>query len=407
MQSRLREFCNHKGDIMVRNNVFLLTVVCCLLFAGCSSQPQVEVPDHIKKLENLTVISPEQEPSHSITFEKNAIFGETEDVVLGEIDDIAVDEKGQVFIADGDQNAIHSYRPNGQYIQKMGQEGKGPGEFTGINSLDQEANQLYAFDERQRRISVFDLGSLSFSEVIPLSQENRDTQKLPNAIPTGFHVRNDGTLLVQFNDNFSRGKEDGQQFTPYYLMDQTGNVISDKIHETKLADEIGNSDMMVFVRPPYGRRSLLATGPGDNIYSSWTEDFLIKRYTPSGEYQQAIYYPYDKSSLDISELVKEQYDSKMVRDVVRNAENPSTWPAMNSMTVDDERRLWISTITDDKETYQWWVISSEGELLAKFSWPRSRSLEEVTNGNVYTRETDEETGLQQIVRYNIGMSETG
>jgi hypothetical protein len=392
--------------MMVRKNLILFTVVCCFIIAGCSSAPKVEIPDHIKKLENLTVISPNTEAYYSIDFTRDAVFGESDEVVLGEITDMAVGNSGGVFIADGDQNAIHSYRPNGQYIQKMGQEGKGPGEFTGLHSVDHQDDRLYAFDEGQRRISVFDLSSLSFSTVIPLAQENRDADNLPNAIPSGFHVRSDGTLLVQFNDTFARGKGDTQQYTPYYLVDQEGKVISDKIHETKLADEIGNSDMMVFVRPPYGRRSLLETGPADNIYSSWTEDFLIKQYNSNGEYQQAIYYPYEKAPLNISELVNEQYDSKMVRDVVRNADSPSTWPAMNSMTVDDQSRLWISTITDDKETYQWWVISSEGELLAKFSWPRSHSLEEVTNGNVYTRETDEETGLEQIVRYSVDMSET-
>lgn len=90
--------------------------------------------------------------------------------------------------------------------------------------------------------------------------------------------------------------------------------------------------------------------------------------------------------------------------LVRRADNPSTWPAINAMTVDDKSRIWVSTITDSKDSYQWWVVSDEGKLLVRFRWPRSRSIELVKDGSVYTRETDEETGVTQIVRYGISMS---
>lgn len=43
------------------------------------------------------------------------------------------------------------------------------------------------------------------------------------------------------------------------------------------------------------------------------------------------------------------------------------------------------------------------ELIAKFEWPRDEPIEVVNNGKMYTRQTDDETGLQQVVRYGIEM----
>lgn len=39
-----------------------------------------------------------------------------------------------------------------------------------------------------------------------------------------------------------------------------------------------------------------------------------------------------------------------------------------------------------------------------FTWPRCLQIEEIKNGKLYAREADEETGLQQIVRYRIEMN---
>ncbi|TVQ03151.1 MAG: hypothetical protein EA359_10220 [Balneolaceae bacterium] len=84
---------------------------------------------------------------------------------------------------------------------------------------------------------------------------------------------------------------------------------------------------------------------------------------------------------------------------------PEIWPALNSMQVDDENRLWISTIVEDFDIYEWWLLEESGELITRFEWPRDELIEVVRNGYMYTRETDEETGLQQIVRYKIVMDE--
>lgn len=73
------------------------------------------------------------------------------------------------------------------------------------------------------------------------------------------------------------------------------------------------------------------------------------------------------------------------------------------MFFDDEDRLWVSTIIDSNEVYEWWVLKNTGAVITQFEWPRGKPIEVVNNGYLYTRETDEETRIQEIVRYRIEM----
>ena len=394
---------------MMRKRAIIVYAVCSifLLLTGCSSEPEVEIPKQFEELDKLTVIKKDAQPTHEIDFAQEVSFGETEDVIIGGIMDVTVDEQGRVFIADGDQNAIHIYEPNGDYIRKIGKEGKGPGEFTMVSLLRHDDNQLYALDMRQRRINVFNLESLDFSHAISLSQEGDGREELSSATPNAYYIRDNGNLMVSYEESLAAEREgDDERSRLYYLMDQEGNIISDKVLEQQthafIMDQSGGRRL--FMTAPYARRPNLATGPGDEIYTNWSEHFLVKQYNADGEYQQAIYYPYSQSSLDISNVVKE-FEGKRFKDLLRNADNPDTWPAVNSLMVDGQGRMWVSTYTDDDSIYQWWVISEDGELLAQFDWPKEERIEAVENGKLFARKTDEETGLEEIVRYDIAMSD--
>ena len=92
-------------------------------------------------------------------------------------------------------------------------------------------------------------------------------------------------------------------------------------------------------------------------------------------------------------------------DLVSQNKVPDTWPAMDNMIIDDDGRLWIATIVEDLDVFEWWLLEETGELLSKFKWPRDEPIVTVKNGKVYTRQTDVETGLERVVRYGIEMAE--
>lgn len=213
--------------------------------------------------------------------------------------------------------------------------------------------------------------------------------------------------MVGFSSPVRMKEEDDEdeKTSPFYLADQEGRIMPGKFFEQRVVDSIidreANSVMVMTV--PYGRQPLLAEGHDDRIYYAWSEHFLVKVFNSDANYERAIYYPYKKGLLDHDEVIN-QYDNDRQRRMIRNDDVPDTWPALNSIIVDEQNRLWVSTITDNRDEYDWWVINEDGELKARFTWSRERRLSAVKDDHLYTREIND-SGLQQIARYRMEFSD--
>lgn len=260
----------------------------------------------------------------------------------------------------------------------------------------------------QHKINVFSLDSLKKSRMITLNTNNwNQIQDLENSIPAAqFFIRDSHTFLMRFRE---RPQPDQIGYDRHYHLNDQGEIISDLIFKQRGAELLVTSEggRITNVLPaPFTRNSLMVVSENSSIFSAWTEEFLIRIYDEQGNYLRSFYYPYPKSRLnrhDILDLYQEQ--DPFVQQLYRNAEFPETWPALHNMLIDDQQQLWVSTISDDEEHYIWWVLEQTGELITRFEWPRNEPIEVVKNGYIYTRQTDEETGLQQVMRYRIEWEE--
>lgn len=150
---------------------------------------------------------------------------------------------------------------------------------------------------------------------------------------------------------------------------------------------------------PFDRTTLIAVSEEGYIYTAWTQYFLIRKYDLEGNYVQGFYYPYSQVPLDHNDF----FDFGMEAEELKKLDIPDTWPVLRSMKTDDEGRLWVSTITGNDKIYRWWILDGDGTLLATFDWPRDKEIKEVKNGNVYVLEEEEDSGIDQIVRYKREM----
>lgn len=388
---------------MKKRQRFLL-IPLLLLILSCSGDPPVELPDRYSELENVTIHPMDIEPASEIELYPEVSYGDTDEIFLGQITGTGVDDTGRVFIADNDKKTIHVYSSDGEHLMQLGGEGKGPGEFGNVSNLMVGEEYLYAYDWSQRRVNVFSLDDFEFSHTIPLMREDMNVEELSGRYPGQFYLRNDSTLLVSYTEPFQGDDLDEVRHHSFYEVDMEGRILPDKIFEHRMGemlyDQIGGGGFM-FMVSPFGRKPLMAVDKEDKIYLAWSEDFLVKVHHPDGTYERAFYYPYRKSPMDVDEVIA-QYENESMHEMVRSADAPKTWPALNSLTVDDENRLWISTYTDDGETYDWWVVDEYGGLLGLFTWPRERMIQTVKNGYLYARQTDE-MDLTEIVRYQVWM----
>jgi len=380
-----------------------------ILTSACSGEPEIDIPEEIASLENLTVIEANAEPIRSIDLHQEAVYGDTDEGIIGTMGPFFVDHLGRVYIIDYNQNVIHAYKEDGSYLAQIGREGDGPGEFRRINAVRMDDQHLYVMDTSAMRISRFTLETFEFSDNIPIPFEMEPAGGF-FSYPGNFYIVGDDRYLIHFgtgytsvmNDSEAEPKELGQVLNGETVEFEEGFVFEFPISEAIVHREGGSISMM---SPDYKRRSSISVS-GNQFVHGWSEDLLFTFYTVDGTYKKTVWQPYEKPALDRNEILNQYADREDPwRGMIRNDDMPDRWPAYSTMLLDDENRVWAALFTDNEETYEWRVYTDEGEFLATFTWPRSKTISEVKNGAAYTRETDEETGLQQVVRYRVEFDE--
>jgi len=277
----------------------------------------------------------------------------------------------------------------------IGKEGDGPGEFRSINTIKTISDQIVVLDEKRQLIKWFSLDNHHLQNSVQLEiSDNIEVARVNDL----FEI-NDQTFLLQFSKMISRS----ERMRHYSILDHSDERIHDKFLEHPDSDIFSdNTDgFAIAMVLPFADKPLVAVSNKSDIYKAWNNDFLVKKYNYEGEYKSAFYYLFENEEL-VRRDVLEMYDDRFRR-AIQNADFPEHWPALNDMLIDDENRLWASTIVEDFDLYEWWVLEDTGELITKFEWPRDEPIEVIKNGKMYTRETDEETGLQQVVRYGFEM----
>lgn len=364
---------------------------------GTEPLEEAGIPVHLREIENLTVYPASKNPAYEIRLSREMSLGDSEEVVIGRSASIVTDHMGRVFIPDIDQLTIHVYSSEGNYLTNLGREGDGPGEFRGFQpkSIDTDSNWLYVFDSISRRVHLFSLETLSFSHTVNMGRWHT-IEELRSTIPALGFVRNDGSILMIFGRIPNPNSDQTARYY-YYIMDEQGEILPDKIFDHKLREP--------WISGGIARTMQLDTSNDDRIFAAWTEEFLVKIYSSDGDYLHAFYHPTDEVALNWNDLINHSTDERFIEAALNTPDLPQTWPIIESLIIDSEDRLWISTIVENIDVYEWWVLKETGEIISRFEWPRDRHIEVVGNGSVYTREVDDETGLTEIVRYRIEMEE--
>lgn len=407
------------------HQVISVSLLIILTLTNCSP-PEAEIPQHLKELENLTVVQPYAEPTSSIEFTREAVIDDVNVTKTWFVYDfgeglwftgLEVDDSGRIYVGNVSEKTIQVFDSDGSYLTNIGNEGNGPGEFKGISDLKIKSNQLFVFDFLQFRTTFFSLDSLKVDEV-----KDAYLSRAPNVEELNGWLFNrswlvdDDTFLVQYMDEFANGVIGSPKYNfdkprpgRYYFVDREGKVLSDMLFELKhnkiiTAENNGRLSFNIMLLPFLNQPLIFISSDG-HILSANSEESLVKVYAPNGDYLRAFYIPFERKTLERDELTSMYTDlNTRNQNLLQNAELPEKWPALGNIILDDENRLWVSTIPESEDlTHEWWVLQDSGELLATFSWPGNRSIEKIKDGYLYARETEESTGLQTIVKYRVEM----
>jgi len=362
-----------------------------------------------------------------ITFDRDLRFGSTDKVVVGNIAAFTVDELNRVFIADMNQTTIHVFSSKGKYITSLGRPGKGPGEFGAVTphtTLKIYSDKLYVtgipfFPPREAQ--VFKLNDLSFSYTLPLVAENRKNYNLKGYYPFQIFPLHEGKFIVSYRRSSTEFKYRAKKkLIKYFIQNRKGKIVSNgpifkQKGRTYLIYKYPNESWIIHSFP-FFEKSLFEVSKDDHLFAARTETFQVGVFTLQGKREYTIQHPFKNKIFNKGKVldryektgymsILDSYEGEHIAlKMIRAADHlPETWPALETMFFDDQDRLWVATIVNNNKVYEWWVLKKSGEVIAKFKWPRDKSIEQVFNGYMYTQETDE-NGTQEIVRYKIGMN---
>jgi hypothetical protein len=377
---------------------FSTPILLIVLFISCGQIDSENVPEHLSGIENLTVYPPDVNLQKDIQLTRIQVFEESDDLTFGRTSGIAVDRAERVYISESAQGhaAIHVFESDGSYLASLGSYGEGPGEFRSIINPQIVEDKLYALDGRQLKINVYSIQALSFNNSIQLDPSNwSHIEDLNGAFPSDLTVLDSNRILLTFLK--SEGRKD---LLFRYIVNSSGEIISDKIIEQVSAEHFVRPDNDGIFFSPFSSSGLLAIKENENLYTIWTEEILFKKYTLDGEYQSSFYHPYTNKEISRDEVLN-YFDSEIYKASVRNTGFPEHWPAIHSVVVDDSNNFWMSTIIDADNEHLWWILNSEGEIISKFDWPKSSEIRIVKNESIFTLETEPDTGIQKVVKYQF------
>lgn len=376
---------------------FIAVILILLFFANCSSSPEVEVPGDIAELENLAVFSEEESPLYDVQFEQQAVFGDTEDIFISSIAGIDVDSNGNLYLADRSEAVVHAYNSSGGYLFTIGRKGEGPGEFNAAYQPTLFNNELYVLDIQQQRVSVFNPDNGDFLRTHSLGSGSADVSGFPMSVDPLSNNR----FLVYYNSMQREGEKFYRKLTPH-ILDTEGNTLESAFIDFKPGEMymMQNENSIQVMSLPFMGDSKAALTRDEEIVWGFNDRIFLQYVSLDGEYIRSIYYSREKPPLDRREML-DNYEDTAMRNAISALDIPSTRQAFLDFIIDDENRIWISLTTESEEVNEWWVLAESGEKLAAFMRASNHRLENVKDDYAYFRETDEETGLQQIVKYRF------
>lgn len=380
-------------------------------FLGCESPDRKSSQSRLMDIPNLELHSIDEE-SDTVQLTKNNSYGNLEEVFFRSMRDFTVDGNGKVYIADAGSgsNKVHVFNASGDLLRSFGGEGRGPREFMGLCCLKATNGKLHIYDYRQFKINVYNTNPVTYLNTYSVNPTDLAISDKTKILSHSYYVLPDSTYLVGFSEVPVRGHQE-RRYTNYYRANENWKINSNVLFQQLLLKEIWGMyrGIEVFQRFPFFEKSLMAVSKSGHIYRAQTDSFLIKKHDNEGNYLEGFYYPYQRVSVSREDALNTT--NKMTRNIAEDVDLPNYWPVLNSMQFDDKNRLWISTIINSREKLQWWVLDSDGELIARFRWPGKRAKQAyglepdivVRNDFFYVQEKDKSTGKRRVVKYRINI----
>jgi hypothetical protein len=383
---------------MLKKTSFSISIILLLssVIVSVSCGPKQEKVEKIIE-EGVEVVINHLEPykvggeSTSFELEKEVtVDTEREDLAelgISRIRSADVDKDGNVYFISNAQ--IFKFDSQGNFIQTIGQEGKGPGEIHrggGLRITDDQNIVLY--DAGNRKF-------LFFNKDGSLVKEIKDTSKI-SVFGTAIYLDNKNFLFEEMEFD-PEGKEMSYHLT---VLDEAFDKIKDLDGKVTKENPLQSARYNLF--DPYFSYQIIK----DRIYlvNSQQEDLEIEIYNLQGELLKKI----KKQSKKIK--IPDEYEQKIIdgmskgsiwdllKDKIYMQEN---FPPFKSIYVDDEGRILVETYEkgENPDEYMVDIFNSDGVFVGRKSLKEALGRK-LKNSSMYCA-YEKENGYQELVVYRM------
>jgi hypothetical protein len=342
-----------------------------------------------------SIIHNPAEPLHGeITFEleENLVLGsESEDnYIFYRVWDIQADAHRNIYVLDSGAHRIQKYDKNGKYLQTIGRQGQGPGEFGQpiMLAFDKNSN-LYVAE--MAKIHMFDTRAKFVKTTsVPFFFMNFSPDGERNFFVTGrITIEGAQNLGVMKLDSDGKICHKIAEF-PGLLMHKSGTTIS---HD-------------------YSPQLRFAAMPESGFVYGYNMDYTLYMADLSGKNVIV----FDKE--EPSQIVSRKEKNKIIEDLFKKVANaelgwtknfvekmanlPHHRPFFDRIRVDDRGRIYVrrcKSVLDDSEEMNFDIFGNDGHYLYTTRLPFLPMS--IRDGFMYHAVYTQETGEVKVIRYKI------
>jgi hypothetical protein len=343
-----------------------------MLFTGCSEE------------NNEGSFNPEDLPL--LSMQQSVQFSESDDLLLSSISQLRVDSEGNIILVDGQQRIVHAVDADGNYLQQVGANGSGPGEYQfpgNVSMGDDDALHLINWATRAIITYQKDNGEWVFSSDFIADQEKAGFFSTFFPHSTGDYYVPSGTISVNSEDDSVILKR----------IDNQSNVVRDSIlvipGNERFTIRNGDTAMMSITQSVMHRQALYTHNYNGTIYYGWSDSLAIYKLTPDSEsfvLHADLDLPNSPFTASDADTILSRFETLFEgnpsarEDLVSSF--PDTKPVYSQILADESGYLWID-LEQSGDSNTWLILDSNGEPVFRAVMEDGFNLHAVRNGKAY------------------------
>lgn len=335
-------------------------------------------------------------------------------VIFASIENIAVNNRGQIFIEEREPVAIRAFDADGSYLADIGGVGDGPGEFSdpligGV--LTGPADSVYVFNTwRGRNLTIYGPDQFEFVRSItvppyPVEEDNRvENFGILGVVEDGYVAQLSlvpSRLLVTANretsDVIRMVNLDGS-YGPVVATGRGFEGVVTLREFAQLGRKIPFPD-----RIPFGRSMSWGLGSDGMLFSGWNDSIniaVISINVPEERHISLTHDPIPISNAEMEDWLS--YFGPETRAKFSERGLHTTKPAFEELLVDDNNRVWLElSATQDSTEVEWIVLDMDSHVVGKVILPFDARLKAIRGGRVYAIET--KGGMPTVAVYELNV----